>query len=379
MTPRSRHHAGGRLVVGVLAGSGILGLALAVTPAAWATSPPPAVGSFAIAPVSPANVSARRSDFRYQAKPGQMIVDSVQVFNFFSTPQTFELYATNAYDTAAGSFALRPRGSEDFGIGAWTKLSQSQIAVPPSTAQTITFQMSIPRNATPGDYAGGIVALDTTETSGSPSHSRVALREGVATAVFLRLAGRLSPGATIGALRTKLSVPALAPLLGTSDAHIRVVVANTGNTILSGKVWVQVTDVFGHVVKQFRPVVLPGVLPEAKITVTEPAWRELPAAGPEHVHVTFTAQGLHAVRTSTTFWVLPWGLVAGLGAVALLILVVLVLLLRRLFESTPRRRRPRHVTKSGKGGKGKAAEPEQLALFEGRERTARKLEASSRR
>lgn len=363
------------LVLGATLGS----LSLAVLgPCAVATaaSPPSSGGSFAISPVSPANVATRRSDFRYQVKAGQEIVDSVQLFNFFGQPQTFELYATNAYNTHSGAFALKPRGLLRAGIGAWTQLSSAQVTVPAQTAETVPFTMSVPADAQPGDYAGGLVALDVTGTQGASAASKVSLREGVATAVFLRVEGRLSPAATIGFLHAKVSVPSLAPLLGTSDAHIGVLVTNTGNTILRGSLGVQVRDALGHVVKRFDPVKLRELLPGSTVTVSEPAWRQLPAIGPEHVQATLDATGLHVVRAAASFWVLPWGIVAGVGALAALLLVVLVLLVRLFVTKVARRRRGRHVAKDRKP---RSSQPEQLTFFESRPRPARKLETSSRR
>lgn len=310
-------------------------LGLSVWSASAAASPAPTSNSFSLSPVSPDNVAVRRSDFRYQIRPGQAVTDSVQLFNFSAQPKEFELYAANAYDTAAGVFALAPRGASKTGIGLWTQLPVADTAVPAQSSQTITFHVAVPANAPPGDYAGGLVALVVTPSS-TPTASKVSLREGVAAAMYVRVAGPLHPAAMVIAVRTHLSVPSLSPVLGTSTARLGVVVHNSGNTDLTGSIQVKVTDMFGRTVKRFAQVPVPVLVPGATVTISEKPWRALPIAGPEHIYATFEALGIHAVSRTASVWVLPWGTVAGAGVLA----VFAVFLLTRVVLFLSRRRTP---------------------------------------
>lgn len=305
----------------------IVGLPAAWCLAAWvpsaAAAPAPASGSFSMSPVSPAAVTTRRSDFRYQIRPGQVVTDSVQLFNLSAQPEQLEVYATNAYDTPSGTFALEPKGRARTGIGLWTHLPLSETTVPAQSTQTVTFQVSVPSDAPPGDYAGGLVALATTPSS-TPTDSKVAVRQGVATAMFIRVVGKLVPAAVVSGVRVHLSVPPFAPLMGTSWARVGVLVHNTGNTDLTGSVNVRVVDIFGHTVKQFAPIPVRVLVPGAEVTTAEPRWRSLPIAGPERVQTSFEALGIGTSTRTTSVWIVPWATAAAAVAGALLIVVVAV-------------------------------------------------------
>ena len=288
-------------------------------------TPAGAVGTagFSLAPMSPPGAITPRGAFHYDLRPGETIADSVVLTNETNQLQQFELWPADAYNTpAGGDYALRPYGYRMTGVGTWVDLRVGPgiHGLPAHSSVTINFTVTVPANATPGDHAGGIVALDVTPQSPvSTGKTHFVVHEGVADAIFVRVQGPIHAAAVVNRISVADSTPALG--FGGSHATISYQLENTGNTVLSGFVHVTVTDLFGRTVKTFKPISVQKFVPGGRFTGTEPAWAPLPFAGPETVHVRFVATGLPTVTAATTFWILPWGLglivlaaLAGLGA-----------------------------------------------------------------
>jgi hypothetical protein len=289
----------------VVFGSAAVGLL--AQPAAALPTP-----TFSLSPIVTPGAVHPRGSFSYTLRPGETINDDVVLANESSGMLDFELWSADAYNTYGGGFALRPISYDMIGVGSWVhlRLRQGIYALPPHSAVTIPFSLTVPANATPGDHAGGIVALNVRGASPAvPTH--VNIQPGAADAVFVRVAGPVASAAAISSISVRSSDPLLAFLTGSSSAVVSAQVENTGNTILTGKVEVRVTDIFGRTVKSFSAVPVAKFIPGQRFTITEPIWKSLPIVGPETVHVQFVSSQLSRPATGdSTFWVIPWLLVA---------------------------------------------------------------------
>lgn len=287
-------------------------LALSSLPAAAA----PAVaapGTFSFAPSSPSSATVPRGDFTYTLGPSKDVLDSVELANVTGRPEIFEVFPADAYNISrGGGFALRPRGYHNVGVGSWLHLAlpDTPYTVPPHTKATIPFTVVTPSNASPGDHAGGIVALDVTPVPGIPGRVKVQVNRGVGVPVFVRVPGPLHPGLAVSGLGAVTSVPWLAFANGSSKAVIHFQIENIGNVVLNPVGRIRVTDIFGRTVKTFRPVHFEPLLPGSRASVTEPVWKPLPVAGPENIVVRLGAAGARTAVASDTFWIIPWLLVA---------------------------------------------------------------------
>ena len=314
------------------------------------------VPTFSLTPVSAPGAIHPRGSFHYDMKPGQTIDDSVVLANDSSQLQDFQIWATDGLNTPiGGAFALRPLGYHMTGVGAWinTHLGTGIYGLAGNTSVTINFSVTVPANATPGDHAGGIEALDVTpEAQPTKGPAHFVIHRGVATAVFVRVAGPVHASAAVSDIAVKTSVPATG--FGNSKATISFQLENTGNTLLSGEAVVTVTNLFGQTVKTFRPIGVQAFVPGGRFTANEPTWTNLPFIGPETVHVKFTSPGIPAATGSSTFWILPW-----------LLVVVIIAALAALAALWWRRRRRR----LGPGAPTGAAEtgPEGASALEGRD------------
>jgi len=320
------------------------GLAVARAPEAGAI----AVPTFSLTPIAAPGSVAPRGSFHYDMLPGQTINDSVILTNETSQLQDFQIWATDGLNTpVGGAFALRPLGYPMTGVGTWvnTHLGSGVYGLNGNTSVTINFSVTAPANATPGDHAGGIEALNVTpvpQPTNGPAH--FIIHRGVATAMFIRVAGPARPGAAVSNISAKSSVPAIG--FGSRSAVVSYQLENTGNTLLSGQAVATVTDIFGRTVKTFAPVGVQDFVPGARFTVIEPRWNNLPLFGPETVHVKFIAPGMPTVNGSSTFWIFPWLLV-------LLVLAVLGFIGWLLWT-----RRQNRANATGQSGEGDGSPPD---------------------
>ena len=287
------------------------------------------------ASIQPAKAGGQtRLHFILDLRPSTTTRDSLTLANRSTEPVTFDLYAADAFNDAQGAFVLRRADDAKVGLGAWVVLPTDHVTVPAQSTSQVDFDVVVPASATPGDHAGGIVAL-ARGGDGFPGSGNVALR--IRNGVGVRIYGRVHGPATPALAITRLDVNPKRPLSSqfglSTSAEVVYEVKNTGNVRLIPTIEVEVGNaVTGRMPqeKQQLPELLPGQSTTARQTVDD-----LASTGRAKVKVVATAQTARAVRT-TTVWVVPWLL---LGLVALVVVTVVALLRRR--------RRPRAAAPSG--------------------------------
>lgn len=324
-----------RAVLGLflaLIGTGTLLLA-ARTPAQAATN-----GPFTLLPANPPGTTQPRSRFDYTLNPGQTVHDSLTLSNNSNQVRTFDLYSADAYNIPrGGGFALRAMGEPKLGVGAWIQLPTSQVTVGARDTVAEPVTVSVPAYATPGDHAGGIVALDVTPVARQEHGVNVLVHQGVAFRVYVRVTGPLRAVLGVRQLRTSVSVPPLSWATGSSRAEVSFEVLNQGNLTQNATVTVTATDGLGRTVKRFAPVHLDALLPGATAAVALPEWHGLPVIGPG-ITVKVLVRGPSARAAGTTsFTVVPWVLVGLVAAVVLAVLVVFAWALSRHFRRRDKR------------------------------------------
>jgi hypothetical protein len=294
--------------------------------------------TFGVQPVTVGSAPTR-PDFAFGATAGALLRDRVVVLNYSDQPLALQMYATDALNTPTGGFGLLPVGTHPAGVGSWIALParESTVHVPAQTTRhpgqvVVPFTLRVPRQATPGDHVGGIVASLRTEGHNSTGQN-VILNQRVATRVFVRVAGTLTPRVAITDLNADYH-GSLNPF-GRGSAVVTYRVKNAGNVEYGFRSAVTVSGPFGvkHVVAAAPvPLVLPGDSVTERVRVSG-VWPQVldratvrvqPVAAPGD-----TDPQLPAVSASTRFWAIPW---------AFLLLILLVLLIG-LLTSVVRRRR----------------------------------------
>lgn len=262
-----------------------------------------------------------RSWFVYDLAPGEEIVDWVAVTNYSEIPLDFQVYATDAYTTQDGGFALLTADGRPRDVGAWVALDSGTYQVPAGHRLDIPFRVVVPDNATPGDHAGGIVASVTTRRSDATGQ-QVDLDQRVAARVYLRVSGPAAPELRVESVRVAYTNP-VAPW-DESAMTVTYVLRNTGNLRVSGTARVRVDGPFGWRLAASGDADVPELLPGSTVTVTETVTGLAPAvrlAATVEVDPVTDEAALPRVTRTATAWAVPWLILAALVAVAGYLLV----------------------------------------------------------
>jgi hypothetical protein len=273
-----------------------------------------------------------RSSFSYTVNPGGTVKDAMVVANRSRTPLTLAVYASDGFTTDKGQLDLLTRDKKSVGVGAWTQAGRRSIEIGPGETAEIPFTVAVPDNATPGDYAGGILTSlqQADEADGISVDRRLGIRVG------LRVSGALKPALTVEDLHVDYA--GTANPFGTSDATVTYRIHNAGNAIMSARQTVAVGGPFGWFTASAAKVpASPELLPGESWKMTVPVHGVTPAVR-LGVTVTLTplltdASGsinvLDPVRATAHGWALPWTLALLVLLLAAAVVAAFVLVRRR--------------------------------------------------
>jgi hypothetical protein len=295
------------------------------TRVAAATKPAPpepaATQRFALTPTGPdPSQPGKRTTFTFTQAHGSTVSDRVSLFNYSDQPIAFQLYGNDAFDTAEGQLDVKRADQKPTDAGSWVKLKQGALVVPPNSAVTEPFVVIVPKGASPGDHAAGIIA-SVKGAATTPTGQTVAIDERVGVPVYVRVLGPLRPGLSIVGLESHYHRSSTSLGGGTLDVSYRV--RNTGNVRLAGHQKIDIEAPFGWVTQQKREPDVPELVPGGSIAVTAHFTHVLPTLRVTTVvHVTpYSKEGPirpapHPTSASSSVWAIPW--------TDLLILAVLV-------------------------------------------------------
>jgi len=145
-----------RLRVSLLAAALLCGAAVVFPASGWAAR---GDASFALKPLKydPA-LTATKSYFILDAKPGDVIRDQIRVVNTGGRTGTAYLYAVDATTGQTSGAVYLSRQSPKRDVGAWIRLSQSRVTLAPGKNAVVDYTIRVPATVRPGDHLGGIVA-----------------------------------------------------------------------------------------------------------------------------------------------------------------------------------------------------------------------------
>ena len=300
--------------------------------------------AWSFVPLSNPNNHLTRSSIQLLASPGQVVSDTAVLTNYSTQALNFNIYGSDASNTVKlGAFALNPPNAKKVAVGSWITLPVNIYDLPPHTSTQFHFSVKVPTNASPGDHAGGIVALNLAPAS-KEKGTTVAIQRGEGIAVYVRVPGPLHPGVAAANIGAKFTTPAIG--FGSAWALVHYQVVNTGNTILNGTATAEAVNIFGSVIKKFAPAQITTLIPGQRMSVVEPKWDGLPFIGPVHIKVVMKTTKVNATGEGT-FWVFPWLFV-------LLVLLVIGGLIG--WWVWRRRRRQGEATPGGEGNESGPAE-----------------------
>ena len=273
---------------------------------------------------------AERTGYTYTVNPGSSLDDALVVANHGTTALDLGVYAADGYTTDGGQFDLLVGGEKSVSIGAWVHTDSDSITVEPGETVEVPFTLTVPKDATPGDYAGGIVTslVEPDDAEGINVDRRLGIRIG------LRVGGDLAPAVTVDTMSLTWD-GGLNPFAG-GDATVSYTIHNTGNAIVSAQQAATVAGPFGWfptaaAAIDDAPRLLPGESWKVTVPVHDVAallWLTATATvTPVVIDASGSTTALTPIAASTGGWAVPWMLL--LIVVLLVALVFGVLYLRR--------------------------------------------------
>ncbi|MEU1619669.1 DUF916 domain-containing protein [Streptomyces sp. NPDC005722] len=259
-----------------------------------------------------------RSSYSYSVNPGGQVKDAMVVANRSKDPLRLALYAADGYTTDTGQLDLLTKDKKSVKIGAWVHADRDSVEIEPGKTAEIPFTVTVPDNATPGDYVGGILTSlkQSDEAQGINVDRRLGIR------VKLRVSGELKPKLAVEDLHVDYDGPA-SPF-GKGDATVTYTIHNTGNAMLSARQSVSVAGPFGWLRANAGDIAAPPeLLPGERWKVKVPVHGVAPAVSltatatltPMLTDASGSITPLDPVEATAHGWAVPW---------ILLLLVVLV-------------------------------------------------------
>lgn len=112
-------------------------------------------------PANPREDNPRsKSIFVYKLERGEALDDAVQVINNTEEPKTLAVYAADAQVASGGAFACAQKAENPIAAGSWIDISEDQVTLAPGTKKNVSFKLTVPDNAVPGEQNACIVIQD---------------------------------------------------------------------------------------------------------------------------------------------------------------------------------------------------------------------------
>ncbi|MFE4467052.1 DUF916 domain-containing protein [Oerskovia sp. NPDC056781] len=221
----------------------------AATPVTWGVRPADTVHG------------TERPNYAYSLEPGASLDDGIIVSNYTQGPLTFRVYAADGFMTEAGELDLLPAGEESSALGAWVSFAGEEVTVDGGDSVVVPFTLTVPADATPGDYAAGVVSSLLVENAEGVSVDRR-----LGSRMHLRVAGDLVPAVVLDDVSVTYD-GTLNPFAA-GDATVTFTVTNDGNTRLAAGQVVRVAGPWGAGAQSAPRVELPELLPGTSVTRT---------------------------------------------------------------------------------------------------------------
>ena len=282
------------------------------------------------------SLGADRTNFSYALNPGAHLDDGIVVANRGTETVELDVYAADGYTTSTGALDLRLAAEAPVGVGKWIVVPEHHVSVPAGQTVEVPFTVDIPADATPGDYAGGVVTSLT--VADQCANVNVDRRLGIRTGI--RVGGDLAPALAVEGLGVDWDGGLVPFLFG--DATVHYSLHNTGNVSLTaGEAdvvagpfgWGEVTAAPGEP----APTLLPGESWQRDVRVPAVAamglvWASVTAT-PTVTDASGSTSDLDPVTASAMGWAVPWPIL-----VALLLIVAAVVFGPRWLRARRRRR-----------------------------------------
>ena len=265
------------------------------------------------------NGPSTRPHHVYDLAPGAVVKDYVRIENLGQKSLTLRLYATDAFSTTSGQFALLPSTQKPTDVGTWVTMSADEVTVKAGKDVIVPFEVVVPDNASPGDHVGAVISSLVTEQTNSKGE-KILVESRIGSRIYLRVKGDTTQQLQIDNLSLGWTGSFWRPWDGRLTASYDV--TNTGNVRVTATPQIVVNGPIGLQLARSAGPALPELLPGSTIRVSSDAEGNDALPGPELSPV-FAAGFVRAnlgLRADTT---IVASSSAGLVAIPWLLLIAL--------------------------------------------------------
>jgi hypothetical protein len=268
-----------------------------------------------------AGVSIKPAQIEKTLNPGVVEQHNLSIENLTSSEQTYYIFVRNISGVGDGGvpiFAKSDTERTGYEITDWITLSTSTISIPAGQAKSITFEMAVPDNASPGSHFGGVfVSVEPPEINTIGA----SIGYQVANIISIRISGDVNESLTIRQLSTNKY------LYSSQDVNFDVRIENEGNVLVRPVGMIEIVNMLGESVDTvpFNEEAR-AVFPATTRDYFGISW----AGGgvgfgryEARLSVVYGDEGAKKTETNTvTFWILPMNII--LPALAALVFVLVV-------------------------------------------------------
>lgn len=291
--------------------------------------------------ISPANENGpdSRVALQYVLSPGQTQSDYVVVTNYSDKPISLKLYPGDALLKTGNGFDIQSEDETSSHVGIWVKTGVSELQLQARESKVVPVLITVPEDASPGDYVGGLLASYLKENDTESAQLNTEHRVGVR--VELRVSGPIDPQIVISNPRVEAG-QSLNPF-AKQPLQISFEVENTGNVRLEVSPKITIKGPFGWGEQVLEIPKFEDLLPKDSVTVKQeinswpfgPMELTIEADAPSSIGQSLIEMGI-STEESVHFWMFPWGwvifggLAVGLGVFALFGIKKLVVLKKKV-------------------------------------------------
>ena len=194
--------------------------------------------------------SGQGAYFSYEMEAGETTTDHAVIINSGTDALALRLYAADGITAINGSTAFATADEQRTGPSSWLSVDVSEVQVAAGGRATVPFTVSVPGDASSGDYVAGWV-IEAPPKAGAAGGVGTTVHERAGVAVVVRV-----PGPT----EEKLVLEGVCLNRETGSNYFETPVRNEGNVITKGTGTFTLTTADGLEVFE-RPAELGAVLP----------------------------------------------------------------------------------------------------------------------
>jgi hypothetical protein len=291
---------------------------------AFAASPDPSLRPVKIT-AAPGTISARVSPIPVLVTDANEMSGHVRVDNISALNEDIKISIVDYTIDAAGK-PVPAANDFEFGSAAWYRFETPSFSLPAGTSRDIPFILVIPADAAAGDH---FAALNVTVKA---QPGQVPASGGASAQSVLVIQSRLQH--RIAGASPQMPTLSLDASPDMSKVRLTAHVGNAGNTVVGHQadptptLKIYNTSPWGNATQPERTISVPGfyVAPKSERDVAVD-WSDIPIIGRYRAVFTLpAADGQPQVTAETTFLVVNWPVVIGIGAAIALVLLGLALL-----------------------------------------------------